>query len=81
MKGAFIMSRKAKGSPEEKVAVIQGYLRGEISAAMAAEIAGVINESFRTWIRLYKQEWRKLHEEITKTSQEESIQIVKDCIE
>lgn len=33
------MSRKAKGSPEEKVAVIQGYLRGEISAAMAAEIS------------------------------------------
>ena len=50
------MSHSTKRSPEEKTAVVQRYLRGEISAPMAAEIAGVSNESFRAWIRLYKQE-------------------------
>jgi transposase-like protein len=56
MKGVFIMSHRTKGSPEEKVAIIQRYLSGEISAAVASEVAGVNQESFRGWVRLYNQE-------------------------
>ena len=36
MKGAFIMTHRTKGSPEEKAAAMLRYLRGEISAAVAA---------------------------------------------
>jgi len=50
------MSHRTKGSPEEKTGLIQRYLRGELSAAVAANVAGVSIESFRVWIRLYKQE-------------------------
>lgn len=50
------MSHKTKGSPEEKLAIIQRYLMGDISAATAARLAGVDESSIRTWVRLYKQE-------------------------
>jgi len=56
MKGAFIMSHRTKGSPEEKADLIQRYMKGELSTTMAAKVAGVSIESFRDWIRLYKQE-------------------------
>ena len=56
MKGAFIMSRKTKGSPEEKVNLIKKYLSGEISAKNAYIEAGIVKSSFRAWVRLYKQE-------------------------
>lgn len=50
------MSHKTKCSPEEKVLLIEKYLAGEISSMRAAEIAGVNQSSFGTWIRIYKQE-------------------------
>jgi len=36
MKGAFIMSHRTKGSPEEKAAALLRYMRGKISATVAA---------------------------------------------
>ena len=56
MKGAFIMSHRAKGSPEEKVAIVQKCLSGELSHTEAAKVAGVNESSVRDWIRLYNQE-------------------------
>lgn len=50
------MSHRTKRSPEEKADLIQRYLKGEISAVGAAKVAGVDHESFRTWLRLYRQE-------------------------
>ena len=56
MKGAFIMAHRTKSTPEEKVMLVKKYLAGEISATEVCEIVRVNNESFRNWIRIYKQE-------------------------
>ena len=50
------MSYRVKGSPEEKVALVQRCLSGELSQTEAARIAGVDKSSVRDWIRLYNQE-------------------------
>ena len=86
MKGAFIMSHRTKRSPEEKAAVIQRYLRGEISAAMAAEIAELSNESFLTELYNSGKNFNKTSGgsrmmNSRKTTLEERIRIAKDCIE
>jgi transposase-like protein len=56
MKGAYFMSHRTKESPEEKEAIIQRYLMGEISAAMAARLGRGDESLFRSWVRLYKKE-------------------------
>lgn len=56
MKGVFIVPHKTKASPEEKILLVKKHLNGEISAAMACEIAGIEKSAFQTWLRLYKQE-------------------------
>lgn len=56
MKGAFIMSHRVKGSPEEKLLFVQKYVKGEISAASASQLAGVKRSSFTNWSSHYRQE-------------------------
>ncbi|HSL85477.1 MAG TPA: helix-turn-helix domain-containing protein [Bacteroidales bacterium] len=50
------MAHRTKSTPEEKVMLVKKYLAGEISATEVCEIVRVNNESFRNWIRIYKQE-------------------------
>ena len=50
------MPHKTKGSPEEKLILVEKFLTGELSAATAAKVAGVHSSTFESWIRLYKQE-------------------------
>lgn len=50
------MPHKTKGSPEEKITIIQKYLSGKLSLAEAARISRVNESSIREWIRLYRQE-------------------------
>ena len=39
---------------EEKIWIVQNYLRGEISASGAAEMAGIDRATFRNWVRNYE---------------------------
>lgn len=50
------MSHKVKGSPEEKLLLVQKYVKGEISASTASRIAGVNRSSFTGWVSHYRQE-------------------------
>lgn len=50
------MVHRTRTTPEEKVMLVKKYLTGEISSTEACGIVGVDDESFRAWIRLYKQE-------------------------
>ena len=50
------MPHKTKGSPEEKISIIQKYLTGKLSLAEAARRAGVDESTISDWIRLNRQE-------------------------
>lgn len=50
------MSHRRKATPEEKISLIQQYLKGEISSAQAIKIAGIVKSSFRLWIKRYEAE-------------------------
>lgn len=50
------MSRKQKATPEEKVSLVQRYLKGEIDQTQAGKIAGINKSSFQLWIKRYEAE-------------------------
>lgn len=50
------MSRKQKATPEEKVSLVQRYLKGEIDQTLASKIARIDRSSFRLWIKRYEAE-------------------------
>ena len=50
------MPRKQKLAMEEKVSLVQRYLKGEISVERAGKLGGVDQSSVRSWIRLYEAE-------------------------
>ena len=50
------MAHRTKATPEEKVMLVKKYLAGEISAAEACKIVRINDDSFRSWIRIFKQE-------------------------
>lgn len=50
------MSRKQKATPEDKVSLVQRYLKGEISQTQASKIAGISRPSFQLWIKRYETE-------------------------
>lgn len=50
------MSHKQKATPEEKVSLVQRYLKGEISQTQASKIAGIDISSFLLWIKRYEAE-------------------------
>lgn len=50
------MPRKEKISAEEKVRIIEGYLKGKIGYAEAKEIAGINGKTLQSWISRYRTE-------------------------
>lgn len=48
------MPKKPKNRPEEKIAAVEAYLRGELGTAEAMRRYNVSKASWRTWIILYK---------------------------
>ena len=50
------MPQKGKISPEEKVEIVQRYLRGEVSQRDAAALVGVAWRTLRDWLRIYQSE-------------------------
>ena len=50
------MSRKLKVPAEEKIKLVEKYLRGEISLNEAAGIAGVLHSTVEGWVTEYKGE-------------------------
>jgi transposase len=50
------MSHKQKATPEEKVSLVQRYLKGEISNAQASKIVGISESCFKLWIKRYEAE-------------------------
>ncbi len=53
--GVFFMSKSMKGIPtEEKVNLVEKYLKGEISRAYAAKEANVDPGTIALWVRLYE---------------------------
>lgn len=52
--GSITMPQKQKLSTEEKIWIVQRYLRGEISVSGAAKMAGIDGETFRSWARNYE---------------------------
>lgn len=50
------MAHRTKATPEEKVMLIRKYLAGEMSAVDIFQTVGISDQSFRDWIRVYKQE-------------------------
>lgn len=45
---------KRKRSPEEKIAAVESYLRGDRQLHAILEQYGIVAESFRTWVRNYQ---------------------------
>ena len=53
--GVFSMSKRAmKLSVENRVNIVEQYVRNEIGISRAAQNAGVSQETIRSWIRLYE---------------------------
>ncbi len=50
------MSRRGKLRAEEKLELVQGCLRGELSQVEAAKLGGVTHSSIQMWIMLYQME-------------------------
>ena len=50
------MPQKGKISPEEKVEIVQRYLRGEVSQRDAAALVGVDRKALKNWLRIYQVE-------------------------
>lgn len=50
------MSHKQRATPEEKVSLVQRYIKGKISQAQASKIAGINESSFQLWIKRYEAE-------------------------
>lgn len=50
------MAKKQQVAPEEKVLLVQKYLKGEISQTEAAQRAGVNHTAVMDWIRQYEAE-------------------------
>lgn len=48
------MPRKQKLSPEEKVKIIQEYLKGNIGLCQAAQRSGVWAKTMKHWVRNYE---------------------------
>lgn len=48
--------RKSKWSPEEKLEIVEKYLRNEISMTGATQQVGAGNSTVRDWVSLYEQE-------------------------
>ncbi len=50
------MARKQKPEVEDKIALVQKYLNGEISQGEGQRIAGVAKATFQIWIKRYESE-------------------------
>lgn len=50
------MPRKAKASAEEKVQIVEAYLRGEMGLKSAAAKLSVVISTMELWIALYRAE-------------------------
>ena len=55
-RGSIIMPRKAKASAEEKVQIVEAYLRGEMGLKSAAAKLSVVISTMELWIALYRAE-------------------------
>jgi transposase-like protein len=54
--GGISMSRKSKIEPEEKVKIVERYLKGEIGLNEAARLSGICsNDIVIAWIRIYEE--------------------------
>ena len=50
------MPRKTKASPEDKVQIVEAYLRGEIGIKSAAAKLAVVTSTIELWVALYRAE-------------------------
>lgn len=50
------MPHKTKATPEEKVQLVERYLRGELSQPQASKIAKIRESTFQEWIKKYEAE-------------------------
>ena len=50
------MPHKTRATPEEKVQLVERYLRGELSQPQASKIAKIRKSTFQEWIKKYEAE-------------------------
>lgn len=74
------MSRKGKIKPEEKVLIVEKYIRGKIGICEAARLSRCSKDSVEAWVRIYEEMGSTgLLDQVHNWS--ERLMIVRECLD